>query len=112
MTELTRIMRMTGVKKSDVRSPTARPFCAVISATSPLFIIPVPMIRDSCRSNPSILAQPPHPITFPIRATSVKQMLKRMSLTPIEPKLVFSPIPAKKTGAKIIYELMSTRLSM
>ena len=45
--ELTNIIRITGVKNSGVIKPRARPFCAVISATSPLVIIPTPILRLS-----------------------------------------------------------------
>ena len=51
-------------------------------------------------------------MTLPNRDTMTKLMQKRISVAFIEPNDVFNPIPAKKIGAKNMYELMSTRRSM
>lgn len=41
------INSMIAEKKSALKSPAASPFCAVISATSPLDIIPIPIFNAS-----------------------------------------------------------------
>ena len=64
--------------------------------------MPVPIFSESRLLKPSSFAQPPQPMTFAISATITKQTLNRISRVSIAPKLVFSPIPAKKIGAKIM----------
>ena len=98
--ELTTIRRMIDVKKSEVSRPAESPFWAVMRATSPLDIIPMPILRESFLLNPRSFALPPQPITLATSATSVKRILKTSSFAFIAPKLVLSPIPVKNSGAK------------
>ena len=102
---------ITPVKYSGVMSPTASPALAVIRATSPLVIMPTPILRESLKLNLQSLETAPQPMILARQATATNATENRSSLRFIEEKETLRPIPAKKMGAKTMYALMSTLLS-
>ena len=96
------IRKITAVKYIGEIIPTERPFCETINATSPLVIIPTPILKLSFMLNLHNLAMIPHPMIFVINATSTKLRENRRIVPSILSILVFKPILAKKTGPKII----------
>ena len=98
--ELKRISMMTPVKYSGVMRPTARPALAVIRATSPLVIMPTPILIESLKLNLQSFAVAPQPMTFARQATATKASEKNSSFKFIDAKETLRPMPAKKIGAK------------
>ena len=90
---------MAGKSESDI-SPACSPFCATINATSPLEIIPTPMVKESIFENPHIFAPNPQPIILESMATSKSAMVKNISSVDISVTTVLIPMLAKKIGVK------------
>ena len=59
----TTMRRMTAAKYSDPIIPTLSPFWDTMSATSPLVIIPTPILRESAHEYLQSFPASPHPIT-------------------------------------------------
>ena len=78
------------------------PLFVIISATSPLVIIPAPIFRLSSQLNLQAFATVPQPMTLLSIATITKPIEKSIMLLSMLSKLVFSPIPTKKIGANIM----------
>lgn len=97
--EETIIRRITAVKYLDSIIPTERPFCATISATSPLVIMPTPIFRESTLLKRRSLDVRPHPITLVINAIATNRMQNKRSDADIWSMEVFSPILQKNMGA-------------
>ena len=70
--ELTIISRITEVKYLLSSISTSSPFLETIRATSPLVIIPTPILRASLPLNPQTLDISPHPMIFDISPTRTK----------------------------------------
>ena len=98
----TMIKNITEVKYTGVSSPAVSPFCATISATSPLVIMPTPILSESMPLNLHRRAISPQPTIFEINPTATNAMEKARILIFTLSTLVFSPILAKKTGPNSI----------
>ena len=96
------IKRITEVKYEDSIMPTAKPFCATISATSPRVIMPTPILSESPHPKRHSREVKPQPMILVISATATKHSENSTKFSEILSKLVFKPILAKKTGPKII----------
>lgn len=96
--EDTMIRKITDVKYTGVSRPAVNPFCATISATSPLVIIPTPIFNESRTLNLQTRAISPQPTIFEISPTATKAMEKTRMLMLTLSTFVFKPILAKKTG--------------
>ena len=96
------ISKITAVKYCDDIRPTLRPFCATISATSPLVIIPTPILRQSIPLNPHNLDIIPHPIILETSAIITNAIENTISAESTPSIFVFNPILAKNTGPKSI----------
>lgn len=94
----TMIKNITEVKYTGVSSPAVSPFCATISATSPLVIMPTPILNESMPLNLHRRAVRPQPIILEIKPTATNAMEKTRILMFTLSTLVFSPILAKNTG--------------
>ena len=92
------INKITDVKYTGERSPTARPFWDTINATSPLVIIPIPIFNESIVLKRHKRDTIPHPIIFVINATITKPIENNKMSPFILSMLVLRPILAKKTG--------------
>ena len=97
--ELNRISMITPVKYSGVIRPTARPAFAVIRATSPLVIMPTPILRESLKLNLQSFATAPQPTILARHATATNAIEKNKSFKFIDAKETLRPMPAKKIGA-------------
>ena len=96
------INKITEAKYSGVSSPTDSPFCATISATSPLVIIPTPILTHSIPLKPQSQDISPQPIILATSPTRTKHTEKSRRELVILFKLVLSPMLAKNTGPNII----------
>ena len=100
--EDTIIKRITDVKYTGFKSPTASPFCDTIRATSPLVIIPTPILIacfGEYRSNIAIREQP---IILEKSATATNASENQRIFQFISLMSVFKPMDAKKIGPNII----------
>ena len=101
-----------GAKNCGAIRPVSSPFLATIRPTSPRFIIPTPILSESGILNLQSFAVPPQPITF-VKSATATSAIENQSIERLKSlKLVWSPILAKNTGPKIMYELTSIFLSM
>ena len=75
----TKIKMITLVKNMELRRPSSSPFWATIKATSPRFIIPTPILRESLPEKWHRRAIPPQPTTLDSRPTTRKARVNRRS---------------------------------
>lgn len=96
---------IAGKSESEI-NPACSPFCATIKATSPLEIIPTPMVRESILEKPHSFAPNPQPMILDSMATTKSAMVKKINSVDMFVTTVLIPILAKKIGVKNIYDVI------